>query len=393
MKILMIAPQPFFEPRGTPFSVLGRLKALSRLGHNVDLLTYHVGDDVEIEGIRIFRTPQLRFIREVPIGPSYRKVLLDILLVVNAFIMLAKERYDLVHTHEEAAIFGAVLAKVFGIRHLYDFHSSIPQVIKNFVSCRFLPLIRALEWVERLVIHASDGVIAVSPALGDYVRTINHGVPIMVIENIIEAVDQERITSENISEFENTYSKFNGNKVVLYTGTFEPYQGLELLISCADQVIQHRRDVIFLLVGGKKNQIDKLREIVRRRGISSHFHFTGIRPPEEIPLFMNIAQTLVSPRLNGNNTPLKIYSYLQSGKPIVATNIRAHDQILNNDIAILVEPDADSMAQAILSVLEDSSRAADLGARSRLYFKSRCSLQQYLAKTEKILDMVYEQRS
>ncbi|HEX9665254.1 MAG TPA: glycosyltransferase family 4 protein [Thermodesulfobacteriota bacterium] len=393
MKILMIAPEPFFEPRGTPFSILGRLKALSRLGHSVDLLTYHVGDDVVIEGIRILRTPQLRFIREVPIGPSYRKVLLDILLVVNAFIMLVKERYDLVHTHEEASIFGTVLAKVFGIRHLYDFHSSIPQVMRNFVSRQFLLLIPALEWIERLVVNASDGVIAISPALRDYVRTINKSVPIMVIENIIEALDQESITAEKISEFENTYSQFNGKKIVLYTGTFEPYQGLELLISCAERVLQHRKDVIFALVGGKKHQIDKLREIVVGLGISSHFYFTGIRPPAEMPLFMNIAQTLVSPRLNGNNTPLKIYSYLQSGKPIVATNITAHNQILNDDIAILVDPDPDSMAQAILSVLDDSSLATKLGARARLYFKSRCSFREYIDKTEEILDMVYERRS
>ena len=38
MKSLMIAPQPFFQPRGTPFSVLGRLHALSELGHSVDLV-------------------------------------------------------------------------------------------------------------------------------------------------------------------------------------------------------------------------------------------------------------------------------------------------------------------------------------------------------------------
>ena len=51
----MIAPQPFFEPRGTPFSVLGRLRALSELGHEVDLVTYHVGRDVPVANVRIIR--------------------------------------------------------------------------------------------------------------------------------------------------------------------------------------------------------------------------------------------------------------------------------------------------------------------------------------------------
>ena len=79
MKILMIAPQPFFEPRGTPFSVFGRLRALSQLGHDVDLVTYHVGASPAIPGVTIFRTTALRFIREIPIGPSRVKLFLDVL--------------------------------------------------------------------------------------------------------------------------------------------------------------------------------------------------------------------------------------------------------------------------------------------------------------------------
>ncbi len=43
MRILMIAPEPFFEPRGTPFSEYHRIRALLDLGHTVDLVTYPFG--------------------------------------------------------------------------------------------------------------------------------------------------------------------------------------------------------------------------------------------------------------------------------------------------------------------------------------------------------------
>ena len=95
MKILMIAPQPFFEPRGTPFSVLGRLRALSQLGHEVDLLTYPRGQDVKIPGVAIFRSLPRRCTRELPIGPSVIKLFLDIPLFLKAFCMLCRGRYDL----------------------------------------------------------------------------------------------------------------------------------------------------------------------------------------------------------------------------------------------------------------------------------------------------------
>ena len=51
----MIAPEPFFEPRGTPFSEYHRIRALLDLGHTVDLVTYPFGNDVQLPGLRIYR--------------------------------------------------------------------------------------------------------------------------------------------------------------------------------------------------------------------------------------------------------------------------------------------------------------------------------------------------
>jgi hypothetical protein len=61
MRILMIAPEPFFEPRGTPFSEYHRIRALLDLGHTVDLVTYPFGKDVTLPGLRIFRAARPPF--------------------------------------------------------------------------------------------------------------------------------------------------------------------------------------------------------------------------------------------------------------------------------------------------------------------------------------------
>src|SRR5579863_9981414 len=70
MHILMIAPEPFFEPRGTPFSEFHRIRALTALGHQVDLVTYPFGRDVSMPGLRLFRAMRPPFIHGVKIGPS-----------------------------------------------------------------------------------------------------------------------------------------------------------------------------------------------------------------------------------------------------------------------------------------------------------------------------------
>ena len=59
-RVLMLAPEPFFEPRGTPFSEYHRIKALCELGYRVDLVTCPFGRDVRIPRLEIIRCPRRR---------------------------------------------------------------------------------------------------------------------------------------------------------------------------------------------------------------------------------------------------------------------------------------------------------------------------------------------
>src|SRR6266576_722921 len=106
MHILMIAPEPFFEPRGTPFSEYHRIRALLDLGHTVDLVTYPFGKDVTMAGLSIIRAARPPFVRKVRIGPSSAKLFLDLTLTAAVLKQARRERYDAVHSHEEAAAIG-----------------------------------------------------------------------------------------------------------------------------------------------------------------------------------------------------------------------------------------------------------------------------------------------
>lgn len=381
----MLAPQPFFEPRGTPFSVLGRLKALSALGHEVDLLTYHVGKDVAIPGAVIYRTPNIRFIKTVKIGPSLPKILLDLLLLFKAIRLLRKNKYDLLHAHEEAAFFGIVLSRLFRIPHLYDMHSSLTQQLSNFRYSKFGPLVGFFDWMEHRVINSSSAVITICPALEEHVTQINGRVPQVMIENVDTNADPALISRGDVEALEAAHPRLAGRKNVLYAGTFETYQGIDILVESAGEIVRRCRDVLFVLVGGKPAQVEFYQKLVDSKGLGDHFYFTGTRPPEEIPIFIRLAQVLVSPRVEGTNTPLKIYSYLQSGKPIVATDLYTHTQVLNQDTAVLVTPNAAGLAEGILSVLENPLLASDVGNQARKFFEANYSMEKYISKTDQVL--------
>ncbi len=386
MKILMVAPQPFFEPRGTPFSVLGRLRALSALGHDVDLVTYHIGQDVPIPRVAVYRIPSIFFVRKISIGPSLTKLFLDGVLFVKTIRMLLRSRYDLFHSHEEASFFGFVLAKLFGIRHLYDMHSSLPQQLGNFQYSKFAPLIRLFQWFEEAVIHSSHAVITICPALKEQVERINPTVPHVMIENVSTEGDPNDVPPAAKREFKAQYA-LEGRKVVLYSGTFESYQGLDLLFASAEIVSRIHPDVVFLIMGGREEQLDACKAQVEQLGLQAHVRFTGMQPPSEVLKATSVCDVLVSPRISGTNTPLKIYSYVQSGKPIVATDLFTHTQVLNSEVAVLVAPEAEAFAKGICRVLEDHRFAETLGRNARALFDRDYSYQTFLQKTDRVIQL------
>ena len=121
--------------------------------------------------------------------------------------------------------------------------------------------------------------------------------------------------------------------------------------------------------------------------MADHTRWTGQRDPETMPEFLGLAEVLVSPRREGENTPLKIYSYLQSAKVIVATDLYTHTQVLDRNVSVLVGPGAEAFADGIISVLDDAQLAKDLGQRARGLFETYYTFQAYVLKTERALQL------
>jgi glycosyltransferase involved in cell wall biosynthesis len=375
----MIAPEPFFEPRGTPFSEFHRIRALAELGHTVDLVTYPFGKDVTIPGLRIFRSLRPPFVTQVAIGPSLAKIPLDILLGITAIRRALSGRYDAVHSHEEGSFIGVVLAAALGVPHLYDMHSSLPQQLTNFAYSRSRVLARLFAWAERLVLRRSRVVIVICPHLEETVRAIDPSVRTVLIENSPGSGDTPvpgsgaRIRAE--------LGLPPGAPLVLYTGTFEAYQGLDLLFAAAAHVARQRPDVRFVLAGGRADQVEKARTQARAAGAGNVVVFAGQRPAEEIPDFLDAADVLVSPRSSGTNTPLKIYQYLRSARPIVATRLLTHTQVLNDEVAFLADPTPAAFGDAVLAALADPDRARQVGRQARQLADTKYSYDAYLSRT------------
>ena len=384
MKILMIAPEPFFEPRGTPFSEYFRIKALSELGHEVDLATYPLGQDVEIPGLRIFRSLKIPGIQRVKVGPSIGKLVLDFFLFFTVLKLLIKNKYDAVHTHEEACFWGALFRRIWKIPHVYDMHSSLPQQFKNFNIVHAGWIHRILQGFEKFALQSSDAIIAICPYLKEHVIASGITRKVFIIENTGES---QNVFPESGASH-GAVSQFPGKKIVLYAGTFEHYQGLDLLLESAKHVAAERSDVLFLLIGGNPKFTALYREMSVRLGIESNVEFIGQIPAAEVSSYLEMADVLVSPRKSGTNTPLKIYSYLRSGKPIVATDLVTHTQVLTPEISILTAPSPEAFAAGIIRALEDSIANKKLVEQAFKVAEEKYSYKEYITKTAQLYEYV-----
>lgn len=364
MKILMLVPQPFFQIRGTPLAILQILRALSGRGHGIDMLTYHVGDDVDIPDVRIRRTVRVPFIRNVRIGASVQKFLLDVIMFFHAFWLLCRNDYDVIHAVEESVFMAVIYKKVFGKKIIYDMDSVISDQLyyTRFVTHRrLLGLVRRMElWA----IHNSVAVITVCSALTDEVRRINAGKKVFQVEDI-PIDDFEGGQDPEIAGVIRRELDLGMDKVFLYTGNFESYQGVDLFIRAAVYLEKEYPGFCFVLVGGSPEDVEDMRALSRELGVEAHMRFTGRRPVNEMPVFLSLADFLVSPRKKGTNTPLKIYSYMKAGKPIVATDSLTHTQVLNRDNACLVPATAEALAGGMLELLRDPERCARIAAAAQ----------------------------
>jgi glycosyltransferase involved in cell wall biosynthesis len=358
MRILLVAPQPFYQERGTPIAIRMLVETLCGQGHAVDVLTYHEGMDLEIEGMRILRTPRVPGVRNIPIGISWQKLLCDCLLCGKLLALALTRRYDVIHAVEESVFPAVFLRPLSRTRVVYDMDSMLgDQLVAKWRLLR--PLARVLRAVERATIRRVDAVFAVCPDIATHVSAEAPGVPVFLIEDVALPSQAAAGRAQRLRE-----SLGIRGILALYVGNLQRYQGVEQLVR-GMALIPPGSPLTLVLIGGSPGDIARLRAVVKKLQLEGRVLLLGPRPLAHLADLLAQADVLVSPRWRGNNTPMKIYSYMQSGTAILATHIRSHTQVLDDECAHLVDTGPEGLAQGLLHISGDSGLRARLGAAAR----------------------------
>lgn len=356
MKILFLAPHPFLRPRGTPIAERAVLAALAAEGHEVDVLTYAEGDDPGIPGCRIHRIRALPGTRDIRPGFSLKKLVCDAVMLPRFLALARRGRYDLVHAVEESAFMALLGRWLLGVPYIYDMDSGLAeQMTERFRWLR--PVAPALEAFERRALRGSVGVLAVCKDLETRARREAPAAVVGCVEDVSLLGDAPPPAVAPLAS--------GDGPLALYVGNLEPYQGVDLLLEAFALAAPQVPEARLAVVGGPPEVAAALARRSAARGLGDRVHFTGPRPIAELGSLLAQATVLVSPRISGSNTPMKLYSYMDSGRPVLATRLATHTQVLDDETALLVEPEPAAFAEGLVRLLGDTVLRTRLAANAR----------------------------
>jgi len=359
MKILMIAPTPFFADRGCHVRIYEQARALGALGHQVALCTYHNGR--EIGGLETYRTPNIPWYNKLGAGPSLHKLYLDLLLLGLTWKVGRRWRPDVLHGHlHEGALLAGLAGHLLHIPSIGDLQGSLTGELQahGFLGGH-QSLLAPIQYLERSIDHHPDMLVASCAQVATELREQ------FAISRVILAADgvDTEVFRDDIRPDGLASSVPAGRPVVVYLGLLNRYQGVDHLMAAIPQVLQNVPDAHFLIMGYP--QVETYRERARQLGVGANVTFTGRLDYRDAPQYLALGDIAVSPKLESTESNGKLYNYMAMGLPTVAFDTTVSHEILGDAGVYAPLGQTDELAKAIVGLLQDPQRAHILGTRLR----------------------------
>lgn len=360
MKILVLAPQPFYQDTHVSIMLQNLLETLAEEGHAPTAMVYPGGELLSIAGCRLLRVRKLFLVRNISSGFSWKNFLYDSVMIRMVARLLKREKFDLLLAVEGASFMTRRLSRKFRIPYVYHMSSSLPQIFCEEHPA--LSLLRAaLARYEKRTIKGSAGVLACCKHLAEVAESYDTATSVQLLEGpslISAALPAARRKETDLGPS-------RGCLTLMYIGTLEHHQGIDLLLEAFSLACLDKEKLRLVLIGGSKADISRYQRKAKTLGVGDGVLLTGPRPARDLAHYLAQADILVSPAISGDNTPLKLYSYLDAGKPLLATRLDMHTSVLDDSIALLVDAVDSEMAAGILRLARDTQLRSDLAQRAR----------------------------
>jgi len=350
MKILVVAPTPYFSDRGCHVRILEEAKALRFLGHEIHICTYHLGRDME--GIPTYRIPRIPWYSKQSAGPSWHKPYLDILLFFLALSVGRRVRPDVIHAHlHEGAFLGFLLKKILRVPLVFDCQGSLSSELMDhgFVKIGSF-LYRMFYALESKINKGADHIIASSSEMAQLLQS-QFGMASSDVTPVVDGVDADTFCPGlDVTLLRRELGVPKGKKVIVYLGAMTEYQGIDLLLESIRTLTNNRVDFHFLLMGYPEQEY---RDKAQALGISSCITFTGKIDYGKAAFYLNLGSVAVSPKLARTEANGKLYNYMACALPTVVFDTPVNREILGNLGIYASCGNSQDLAAKIVGIIDD----------------------------------------
>ncbi|HEX8974450.1 MAG TPA: glycosyltransferase family 4 protein [Patescibacteria group bacterium] len=387
MKILVIAPTPFFADRGTHIRILEESLALEKRGHKITIATYHIGKDISAQvptNIDVRRIRRLLFwYKKLEAGPDWQKILLDIMLIRKAFHLARTQKPDVIHAHlHEGVLIGWIVQKCLFWRKMKlvaDFHGSLT---KEMVSHSYLNgglLKKVFSAVEKWIDNLGDAALTSSEENTKEIAVLRNGEN---VETVLDGANTAYYEKEQNKDALKKGLEFPENKTIItYTGALVMNKGIQYLLEAIPKVLEKTHDAYFVVAGFP---LDGIRQYLEKNNLADKVRIISPLDYFDLPEILKASDIGIDPKDSSTKQASgKILQYMAAGLPVVCFDRENNRNYLGEGAQYCKEISAKSLASGIIELAADRQKMKFKGELNRQQV-SRFSWDKSAEKLEKI---------
>jgi glycosyltransferase involved in cell wall biosynthesis len=357
-RILFITSKVYCPWVGGSYRIRHALESLVALGYSVDLVAIPADHSYSMEGVTLYEVPRLPFCRHLPDGPSLRRYGLDFLMLCRAVFQCGRVHYDLIHGIDDCGVIAWFASMLSQCPFVYELQGESDSARISAIRRGFR---RVVSVFNRWALKRADVVISGDMEAVSLLAQWGRGARVSVIPDTPSVSGEVSFPEQNFA-----LAKYcsGGKMLVTCVGSYRHFKGMDLFFNAMPQVLRKNAQVRFVVVGASESMIKKMKQAVARAGIEESVIFTGCLPANELAALLSISTVLVAPTRVGASVPRKVLDYMRAAKPIVVPDTRVYRTLLSRRNALMVRPEPEAMAEAILYACSHPQQAKELGARA-----------------------------
>jgi len=321
MKILTIASTPFFSDRGCHIRIYNEAKYLQKLGAEVEICTYHNGEN--IEGLKIHRISEVNWYKKTSPGFAWGKLWLDLKLLFLCVKMLRTYNFDIIHAHLFESLAIAKIAKIMAFKKIpivVDLQGDIEDEFKSYNRKRKI-VGRFFYELSKIVFNWADAIVVSSQNAFEIIKQkYKTQKPIEIVG---DGIDEELFQKPDPKKYFNNKEELDEikewkgtSKLLIYAGGMSDNKGVGEMLDEFISNFERVKDWKLIFYGKGEKKEEYLHKTIQT-GQENRFWFARENGYFSLPHYLRLADLAIEPKQNSSESSAKITNYMAAGLPII----------------------------------------------------------------------------